>query len=302
MEVITTKNYELVVNAEGDEESPVTYVHIPGMPEHSQLPHIKGSLEMAAELGCRALSPNPPGLHGSKLKDGTGSIEEYRMRHNVNSTYELCCRLVEENPKTKIIIGGNSAGNRSAAYAAAIVPKVVGYFSIFGASTFVRDSNRYARTVLWKERGYEDFTVDDPDGMPEIIRVPWTYAEWASAYDVHLIVPTLKQKKLFMGGILDNVAVPDDIEKQYRLAKEPKELVWLYMDHYCRSADAEKVQSLINDEGLTSLQALKKVLASKSHYSEPESIKKMTNTIADWMIRRQLVPSNRSNAVKTGRS
>lgn len=290
--VITTKNYELSVQVENEDQTARAYIHIPGMPEHNKLAHVQGSLKTAAELGFLALSPNPPGLWGSKLRSGSGTVADYQMRHNVNSTFELCQHLLTEvNPKMDIVIGGNSAGNRPAAYAAAILPEqVVGYFSIFGASTFIRDSNRVDRTIIWKKRGYKSFEIEDPEGNLTSVDVPWPYAKWAPAYDTHLITPTIQQEKLFISGLFDEVAVPKDVRDQFDSAKDPKQLVWLPFDHYCRTATAEELRDSGASDEKISIDGLRKILAGKRQYSDPEAITKMNTVLAEWLKSRIIAP------------
>lgn len=294
-EQIQTDNYELSVNIDGDEESPVRFEFTPGLGEHCQMPHIESHKRfLAHELGCYVVSATAPGIFGSRLLDRKESIDYYSTYRTTDAEIELSQMLTKANNKQIAVCGGHSGGNRQAVYKGATLKHVKGVVSVFGALTWIRDNNENERKEIWPKRGFKIINVKSPDSddLVEVV-VPAVYTISAPAYDAIETVKAVKKPKLFIAGDHDRVALPSDIVKGYDISPAPKELKWVDCNHYYLSEVSADTQAGIEAELRKIFSediAKRKALEAVPNYSEPEYFDKVNELIADWMERHNLLP------------
>lgn len=311
LETITTKNYELQLQCEGDPDSPDIYIHFPGLVEHNRMPHVEKNLEFYAGLGYYAISPNAPGIFGSYKLNGSKDIADYDTAATAVSAYELIDILAmralkKKNKSISVLVSGNSGGGKTAAWTF-LRPETRAYISVLGAATWKRESNKDERAIYWIQDGSKDFYVIPPDGDELVkIEVPGSYTKYAQAYDSNNILSekALRGKpKLIIGGTADTIALPSEVENVFDSTNEPKEIAWVDCNHFMLRGEAAEIQNklmadrkkLIYDRLLTaeerSTRICEETLYEQMSYRDPEVIDEINELSADFLERHRLLPS-----------
>lgn len=295
MGVLKTTDYELSANVAGPEDSPRLALIHPGFLETWQYDHMRAYVKTLGRLGCRAIAYNAPGIWGSKvLKDSHYQGNPYQMQgysafRQVDAGREIIEQELEKNPDLKITTIGHSFGGMAAIYEAMLFRDHVDSVILDRAPyQWIRDSVR-AERMKWEEAGSKIFYKPEPNRLKSIFKkyrkfeVNNEFTRYASVYDARPLVPLLPVEKLQIAGEWDERVLLSDVESDFAIAAEPKELVITSTDHYY----------------LSPANILRNAQIAKKRFPLPLTVKPYGNKdviqlhmsiVADWMERKHLLP------------
>lgn len=174
----------------------------------------KGLTELANELarrGYTAVRFDPIGVWESD-----GNIADYTITQYLADIKAVIDHMLSLDNFTDILLGGHSRGGMvSILYAA----KYSGISTVLG----IMPSIGLASCEKWNDEGLRFSKRNNPRGGDDIkFIVPVSYVEDLNKYDVPEQITNLKIPVILFAGELDTVVKPEDVEKLYEQANEPK--------------------------------------------------------------------------------
>lgn len=238
---IETEHYNLAAYVQGDAQAEKAALVLPGLLDTKDYPHMRGHVDYLASLGFLALSFDMPGIWESG-----DDITQYTTTNCLQAVDEVITHV-----NKPVFVLGHSNGGRLASLTAIRNPQVYAMTAIMSAPTFVRESNRVDRTVVWREEGTRMSNRDLPDDPSHSreYRLPYSFCEDAMQYDTRRGLDKLHIPKLFVLGEQDTTVLPAEVEKAYDVAAEPKQLVRFMSDHNYRFHPdlIQKMNTVIGD-------------------------------------------------------
>ncbi len=227
--MIKTKNFELAVYQQGDENSEKFALVLPGKLDSKDYAHMHSHVEMLASLGFFALSFDPPGTWESP-----GDISLYTTTNYINAVNEL----IEYFGNRPTFIMGHSRGGSVSLLSAFQNPNIAGYAAVMPGIS--KDS----LTPLTNNVSMRDL----PPGGGEKVKkfeLPESFFEDEKNYLITEELLKYDKPKLFIYGKGDQIINYEKSIKTYEDFKEPKELYSIDCGHDYRKYP-DKIEEVNN--------------------------------------------------------
>ncbi len=197
--------------------------------------HLFALAEKLSELGFFALRFDPTGTWESE-----GEIKDFTVSQYLRDVKAAIDYAENEREKFgEIVLLGHSLGGMVAIIYGAQDRRISAVAAIMPPEATMRSEESEKR---WRERGFSISKRDLPrdPGQKRIFSVPYSYYEDARKYSALASAPNFKNPLLLITGELDDIVLPERVQKIYEAANEPKKFVMLKdIEHNYRLHDGE---------------------------------------------------------------
>lgn len=242
MNLIKTKSFNLAVITAGDPDSAKLALVLPGRLDTKDYPHMKSHVAYLAQRGYFAVSFDPPGTWESG-----GNIEIYTMSNYLKAINEL----IQYYGNKDTFLVGHSRGGSMAVLAGMQNPLVTKFIAIMAACSYAPGKYNGNPDEDWKKVGYKVNKRDVPGKNNEFVeyRLPYSFLEDSSQYDMYDELKLCRKPKLFIYGEHDQLVLPHLAQEIFNASAEPKEIVSIDSDHNYREHNflIEEVNHLIGN-------------------------------------------------------
>lgn len=222
MQLVSTKSFQLAVNAKGDPNSTKLAILLPGRLDTKDYANFSSHIEFLASLGYFAVSLDPPGTW-----DSPGDISLFTTTNYLQAVSEI----IEYYGSKPTILMGHSRGGAIAILAGSVNPNVKAIITLM--PSFGGPSEPSPEAL---KNGFELESRDLPPGnikskARKTFSLPLTYFQDGQKYNIEKVLTTCAKPKLILYANQDEFCDPSDVKKIYKSISDPKDLHELNCKH-----------------------------------------------------------------------
>ncbi len=222
MNIVSTKSFDLAINAKGDKNAKKVAILLPGRLDTKDYANFESHSELLANKGFYAVALDPPGTWESP-----GGIELFTTINYLKAVNDLIDYL---GNKPTLLLGHSRGGN--VAILASENPHVTGIVLVMSSYESPTRPSNLANGVQIEHRDLPPGSVRTKEQKE--FALPLNYFKDGEKYEPLTILRNCNKPKLLFSGTNDKFYTPGEIEEIYQSIPEPKMLIELNTDHSYR--------------------------------------------------------------------